>query len=246
MNSALSWPSHPAAVALSPPDLIRTFMNSLRMRHNASFLVGALLLAVTACGGGEGEEAAADEEKVVLDLAEFTRDGVPDSVDRLRPEDLPDKPTSAEPMNVRMAWNAMEMAHKAGNHVDPDATAECPGPELEPEVGATLTCDVVYMGEEFTWDMEVTSGGVLIQYEQTLSPVPVTRERVEHLVRWQVRGEYVRCDMPEMVTAEHGEDAGVTCESWNDYAHSTHRVTVSQDGMHGIETPESDYGAEAA
>ncbi|WP_017585869.1 hypothetical protein [Nocardiopsis ganjiahuensis] len=197
-------------------------LNSARRHRVALGLVAAgSALALAACGADEpaptGTDTAAveepeEEEAPEVDASAFNQGPIPAEAPEIDEADLPAEPDSAAPLGDRIAWDALESVSTFASTTDPEATYTCP--EIAGEEGESITCTVNFLGEDWDYSIDITSSGVLINYEWDLPEGPLIREVVEDTLRVSAETEYVLCDMAtDLERGVPGEEAPFLCQS---------------------------------
>ncbi|WP_049574077.1 hypothetical protein [Nocardiopsis sp. SBT366] len=197
-------------------------LNSTRRHRVALGLVAAgSALALAACGGDDPEPAQPDtaaveeveEEAVEVDTSSFNQGPIPDEAPEIDPEtDLPAEPDSSAPLGDRIAWEALERISTFASVTDPDAASTCP--EIAGEEGESVTCTVTFLDEEFEYSIDISSSGILINYEWDMPEGPLVREALEDSLRVSAETELVLCDMDSDVErGETGGEAPFLCQS---------------------------------
>ncbi|MEV2276912.1 hypothetical protein AB0I72_15155 [Nocardiopsis sp. NPDC049922] len=154
--------------------------------------------------------------------------------------DLPPEPGSNAPFGESIAWEALVAVSEFAGTTDPDAAYACPaitGQERE------VTCTVTFLGDDYDYVVTIDDAWELmpdvldqtwIQYTAELPAGPVVRDVVEDHLRWSKRTEYVLCDLPEVASAEVGEELG-TCETVDEDGFGTTEMIVTV-GEYGFMT----------
>ena len=192
-------------------------------RHRVALGVVAAgsALALAACGGEDPEPTQPDtaaveeveDEPAEVDTSSFHQGPIPDEAPEIDPEaDLPAEPDSAASLGDRIAWEALERVSTFASVTDPDATSSCP--EIAGEEGESVTCTVTFLDEEFEYSIDISSSGILINYDWDLPEGPLVREVVEDSLRVSAESELVLCDMDSDVErGETGGEAPFLCQS---------------------------------
>ncbi|MDE3723181.1 hypothetical protein PWG71_17450 [Nocardiopsis sp. N85] len=212
-------------------------LNSVRAHRTALGLaaVGSAL-ALAACGGpapadepestADTIEAEVEEEPADVDTGDFNQGPIPSEKPELNESDLPPEPDNSAPLGERIAWEALEQVSTFASMTDPDATYQCP--DIAGEEGESVTCTVNFLGEEFEYNIDIQSSGILISYEQDLPEGPLVREMVEDTLRWDAETEYVLCDMEsDLVRGRTSEDAPFTCQALDEETGDVSEYTLS-------------------
>jgi hypothetical protein len=200
-------------------------LNSARRHRVALGLVAAgSALALAACGADEPETAETDtaaveeieeveeEDAAEVDASEFNQGPIPAEAPEIDEADLPAEPDSSAPLGDRIAWDALESISTFASMTDPDATYTCP--EIAGEEGESVTCTVNFLSEDWEYSIDITSSGILINYEWDLPEGPLVREVVEDSLRVHTDSEYVLCDMAsDLERGEPGGEAPFLCQS---------------------------------
>lgn len=220
----------------------------------------AALLALTACSGSEPDEeplqaggasaeadaspSPSEEEVEQADPDDYNHGEIPEEQHEYDSSELPEEPHNSilapidgEPDTDadRLAYRALVHVTSFAGQVDPDAEYHCP--DFTTEAGTEVDCTVTFLGEEFTYSVELVdtmealglpggdededeTGGRLTTwtdknvFERVEFPEGlVLREVAESDMRHEFQTEYTICDMDDQVLVTPGELTGIRCSA---------------------------------